>query len=103
MGTTEESEGLSDGNGGAEALNGDFSLGEDGELEGMSVDDKEMKDPKADDDEWANPLEFGTSLGDPGLFAHCCCGRDHGGACAKANVWSGESGGEEEESEEGEG
>jgi len=44
-------------------LDGDFALGEDasiagegGELEGISVDDEEMKDPEADDgdDEWAD-------------------------------------------------
>ena len=54
-----------------EALDGDFTLGEyasiageDGELEGISVDDEEMKDPEADDgdDNWADLPESRISL-----------------------------------------
>jgi len=61
-GTTEEPEGLSDGDGDAEALDGDFALGEDRELEGVLADDKEMKDPEPHDDEWADLPGSNTSL-----------------------------------------
>ena len=103
MGTTSGPEGPSDGGGDAEALNGDFVLGEDGELEGMSVDNEEMKDPEADDDESGPPYwnlghSWAVLVTSPMITS-----RDHGGARAKAEVWSGSNGGEEEESEEGEG
>jgi len=61
----------------AEALDGDFALGEDasitdeeGELEGMSVDDEEIKDAEADDDddEWAGLPGSRTSVVDPGYL-----------------------------------
>jgi len=60
-----------------EALDGDFALGEyvsiageDGELEGISVDDEEMKDPEADDgdDDRADLPESRMYLGDPGYL-----------------------------------
>jgi len=68
LGTTEEPEGLFDSDVGAEALDGDIGLGEDGELEGVSVDDKEMKDPEADDDELADLPGSRTSLDGPGYL-----------------------------------
>ena len=60
-----------------EALDGEFALGEyasiageDGELEGISVDDEEMKDREADDgdDDRADLPESRMSLGDPGYL-----------------------------------
>ena len=76
-GPTEEPEGLSDGDDDVEALDGDFVLGkcasiagEDGGLEGISVDDEEMKDPEADDDddEWADLPGYRTSSCSPGCL-----------------------------------
>ena len=74
---TEEPEELSDDDDDVEALDGDFALGEyasiageDGGLEGISVDDEEMKDPEADDDddEWADLPGYRTSLCSPGFL-----------------------------------
>ena len=69
-------EGLSDGDGDVEALDGDFALGEyasiageDGGLEEISVDDEEMNDSEADDDdEWADRPGYRTSLCGPGCL-----------------------------------
>ena len=86
LGTTSGPEGPSDGGGDAEALNGDLVLGEDGELEGMSVDDEEMKDPEADDDEWAALPESRTFVGGPGYLPDDHFARSRRRACKSRRV-----------------